>query len=93
MYFTILSGYGFDPGWWLEDSRVVKVYESSCDNEPRQFSFYGKIYEPQTGNVTPNFYPRSNRGLFPVKGRTDGIFYEQFFLYSPIVLELCFGTS
>ena len=48
MYFTILSGYGFDPGWWLEYSRVVKVFESSCDIELRHLSFYGKIYEPQT---------------------------------------------
>ena len=71
----------------------VEVYVSSCDNESRLLSFYGKTLDPQIGSVTLNSCHRSNPSLVPVTGMSDRIICELFLLCSPIVQELCFGAS
>ena len=65
--FRLLVGNGFDPGWWLGDSRFVKGERSSCDKESRQLSFYGKISVPRIRSVILSFCHQNRSRLEPTK--------------------------
>ena len=83
--FRLLVGNGFDPGWWLGDSRVVKGERSSCDNESRRLSFYGKISVPRIRSVILSFCHQNRSRLEPTKDKSGDISYALFPLYRPIV--------
>ena len=93
--FRLLVGNGFDPEWWLGDSRVVKVERSSCDNELTWLSFYGKISESRIRSVILSFCYRKRSRPVPSKEKSGDIHvsYALFRLYRPIGDGIEYMTS